>query len=127
MQRFLLTWFVLPALIMGCATLVLCQSQVSREQFSFDTPNKRDKGEPTRVIFNHRVHADDYSNRCSACHTTLKPHESLDNYSTSTIHAVCRSCHNRSKLPKNWSCRFCHSRSKETAGVATPTIKEPSL
>ncbi|MBN1356960.1 cytochrome c3 family protein [bacterium] len=103
-----LTWIMAIVFLAGAVSVILAQGNITMDIIKIDTPGKKSGGNETETIFPHKKHAEEYAQGCDKCHPALKEVVNAPENDKTTVHNVCKTCHDKDKPAKTFKCDTCH-------------------
>lgn len=97
-------------LALGSGLAIAQIAELKKDVIIIQTPGKKSEGAPTKTVFTHRKHVDEYAASCETCHPAIAAVEGAPANDQNSVHEVCRKCHAKNKPGKSFVCTRCHVR-----------------
>ncbi|MBN1879211.1 cytochrome c3 family protein [bacterium] len=101
---------LIAAVFLGTGFALAQISEMKKDIIIIPTPEKKSEGVPTRTVFAHKKHVDEYGASCETCHPEIAFVEGSPDNQQDNVHEVCRKCHAKNKPGKSFLCAKCHEK-----------------
>lgn len=104
-----IAWIVVFCSVVWVAGDLLANAaNQTQNVITIHTPGKKSGGKPTRVVFYHQRHVQEFGAQCAQCHPSVKAELNAAGNTQKNVHETCRQCHAKNKPGKNFICSRCH-------------------
>ncbi len=104
----IITGLLILGICVGTGFVAAQIAAMTKEIITIQTPEKKSEGDPTRTVFYHKKHVDEFGATCASCHPAIADVEGSPKNDQITVHETCRQCHAKNKPGKSFVCTKCH-------------------